>query len=298
MESDGAGSAHGDWSFTPPSAKRESLPRPLFDDDFVAQAKFTEFSAAERATRPRSRTRGRLRWKVTTLLVALLAAMVIVDGRNPYVHGPTLALIAVELDDVAVSDNLMGAFDHEAALAIGWLGSTTGRTLRVDPTPTRKMDLRMSAEELLGDSEDATGIVLDALRARSDVNPGAVPVVLVPAATTTVPGPLSPCGLGGPNGVVIFLGNCDVQPSTTSAWPSRASRLVAHELGDALGAVGECAPNHTDGHVGDDPADLMAPVGPATLGSVTLDTDRRDYLGHDNPGCPDILDSPLWADRS
>ena len=171
----------------------------------------------------------------------------------------------------------------------------TGRRLRVDPAPARTVGVALSRDDVLGDSDALTSTVLEMVHARSDVSPSAVPVVLVPASTTLVPGVGTPCAYGGPRGVVVFLDNC-ARPSTSSTWPSATSRTVAHEIGHALGAVAECAPHHTDGHVGDDSTDLMYAAGQAAPVAVTLDTDRRDYFDHDNPGCPDILDSPLWAD--
>lgn len=63
----------------------------------------------------------------------------------------------------------------------------------------------------------------------------------------------------------------------------------------ALGAVQPCHPNHDDahdGHVADDPRDLMYWRSEGT-GPPVLDVGGDDYTAR-IPGCPSVADSPLW----
>ncbi len=58
--------------------------------------------------------------------------------------------------------------------------------------------------------------------------------------------------------------------------------------------VADCAPHDNgDGHVVDDPADLMY-EGPLAQVGIGLDVGHDDYWGHSIDGCPDIADSVLW----
>ena len=287
----------GEWTFRPEHQRRS--PSGLFDDDFVAAARFHEPSASERGSRPK---RARFSGWVTRSRISAVAALALIAGvivlglQSPYAHGPTLATYVVDIEGQPSPAALPLEFGHEVSVAVAWLESQTGRVLRVDPAATRSVDIDMSAADLLGDARDRTTSVLEGVWSSVAANPNAVPVVLVPAATTRVPGPGVPCAMGGPGGVVVFMENCAGRPSTTSTWPSPVSVTVAHEIVHALGGVDDCAPNYTyNGHVGDDPNDLMSTVGRGQ-GPITLDAGRDDYLGHGNPDCHDILNSPLWTD--
>ena len=107
-------------------------------------------------------------------------------------------------------------------------------------------------------------------------------------------GPADPhiCGQGGgePAGIgyaIVYVRACAGVPPVTTA---------AHELIHAFGAVPDGAPNMClppdDGHVCDDPWDLMFPYGDETpITRLTLDTGRDDYYGHSG-GWADLQDSP------
>jgi hypothetical protein len=107
-------------------------------------------------------------------------------------------------------------------------------------------------------------------------------------------GPADPgiCGEGGGDSsgigfAIVYAQACAGVPLNTTA---------AHELLHALGAVPSSAPNEcsepNDGHVCDDPYDLMAPFGDDTpISGLALDSGHDDYYGHSGAG-PDMQDSP------
>lgn len=64
-----------------------------------------------------------------------------------------------------------------------------------------------------------------------------------------------------------------------------------HEVLHALGLAPRCGRNHTlNGHVSDDPTDLMY-AGPERWRPSVLDVGRNDYFGHGQPDCPDLARS-------
>ncbi len=68
---------------------------------------------------------------------------------------------------------------------------------------------------------------------------------------------------------------------------------MVHEILHTVGAVATCAPNHAlDGHVGDDPTDLMY-AGPLPWQPSRLDVGRNDYAGHGRADCLDLTRSAL-----
>ena len=70
---------------------------------------------------------------------------------------------------------------------------------------------------------------------------------------------------------------------------------MLHEIFHLLGAVPRGAPNHVlDGHVGDDPTDLMY-AGPLGWYPQAIDVGRDDYYGHDHPNLLDLEDSPYLS---
>ena len=107
------------------------------------------------------------------------------------------------------------------------------------------------------------------------------------------------CGQGGTDdsGVgfaFVYVRACPGVPFATTA---------AHELMHAMGAVPEGAPSMCpppgDGHVCDDPYDMMFPFGDETpIGGLILDSGRNDYYGHSGSWL-DIQDQPwlLQLDR-
>ncbi len=279
------------------------------DDDFVARAVFTEPSAAER-TRPfpvlpppPPRLDVRRRWYrrpvPLVLLVALALALVAAAWRPWDVPtGPPdhLVLIIAVPDGADVHPDFVDAVAHEAELSTLWLETQTGRAVRGDLSSPRVVTLSMTAEELRGGTVRAYERIMADLDLRDD----AFGVVVSPLRTETTWSGQQTCGRGGRAGVVLFLGNCNHTPSTTSAWGSPLSRTITHEILHGMGAVADCAPHGTsDGHVDDDRADVMYQgadrVDPATT-PLALDAGRDDYYGHNNIGCPDIVQSPLWVD--
>ena len=98
----------------------------------------------------------------------------------------------------------------------------------------------------------------------------------------------------GDTAVVIPINNCAIVPTTNSTWPLGMSYLVAHELVHLLGAVAECAPHHVNGHVNDDPRDVLyeGPL-PRVWDNLMLDVGHDDYYAHSDAGCADISTSPF-----
>ena len=107
-------------------------------------------------------------------------------------------------------------------------------------------------------------------------------------------GPVEPdiCGQGGSSSsglgfAVVYVQACPGVPWNTTA---------AHELLHALGAVSNGAPNNCpdpdDGHVCDNPYDMMYPFGDETpITGLALDSGRDDYYGHSGAWF-DTQDSP------
>ena len=106
------------------------------------------------------------------------------------------------------------------------------------------------------------------------------------------------CGQAIPewSAAVVWLGSCaGMDPRDAARFGFGATWTAAHELVHALGAVPTCAPHVADqGHVMDDPDDLMAPqMSWERRRSVVLDAGRDDYLGA-TPGCPPITAHAAW----
>jgi hypothetical protein len=85
--------------------------------------------------------------------------------------------------------------------------------------------------------------------------------------------------------------------------PTLAEYGALHEILHGLGFVEACAPNHTkertcghnarrvtNGHVSDNPKDLMY-AGCEPWWPTTLDVGRNDYFKHRIPGCSDLNNS-------
>ena len=111
-------------------------------------------------------------------------------------------------------------------------------------------------------------------------------------------GPVEPeiCGQGG--SARSGLGFAIVYPRACAGVPLNTT--VAHEVLHTIGAVAPGAPHMCpepdDGHVCDDPHDMMYPFGDETpITGLTLDTGRDDYYGHSG-SWPDAQDSP-WLVR-
>jgi len=107
-------------------------------------------------------------------------------------------------------------------------------------------------------------------------------------------GPVEPevCGQGGGSRSGLGFAIVYVRACAGVAFDTTA----AHEVLHTMGAVADGAPHMCaapdDGHVCDDPHDMMYPYGDDTpITGLTLDKGRDDYYGH--PGAwPDTQDSP------
>jgi List-Bact-rpt repeat protein len=111
-------------------------------------------------------------------------------------------------------------------------------------------------------------------------------------------GPVEPeiCGQGGSDR--SGLGFAVVYPRACAGVPLNTT--VAHEVLHTIGAVAPGAPHMCpepdDGHVCDDPHDMMYPYGDETpITGLTLDIGRDDYYGHSG-AWRDAQDSP-WLVR-
>lgn len=101
---------------------------------------------------------------------------------------------------------------------------------------------------------------------------------------------------------VIYLnGTAGRTPGNPRCTPSRVKAsgvgpgyfefATAHEILHLLGFVANCAPHYTpDGHVGDDPTDLMY-AGPERWRPSRIDVNRDDYYLHGRANCPDLAAS-------
>ena len=89
---------------------------------------------------------------------------------------------------------------------------------------------------------------------------------------------------------------CNTNPPGTSPTTMGYQEFaMLHEIFHTLGAVPRGAPNHVlDGHVGDDPTDLMY-AGSLPWRPQDIDIGRDDYYGHNNPNLLDLEDSPYLS---
>lgn len=242
--------------------------------------------------------RGQVRALVVLAVVAVLPALVLGAGGSRSGLPVRINLYVAVPADQPVRYAIADAALHEAELAMDWLEDQAGRELSRRPADFAEIvALPIPAADLVGDPRAAFELIHAELVAHAD-DPAVFPLVLADVRTTSGGETWLTCGLGGVRGVVMFLGNCpDDELSTASAWGSAASVTIAHELVHGLGAVAACAPHASpDGHVTDDPADLLfaGRRSAAPGGVIALDAGRDDYLGHGIPDCPDVLDSPLW----
>ena len=108
------------------------------------------------------------------------------------------------------------------------------------------------------------------------------------------------CAFAEMNFAFLFLDDsCYGYSGFSSA--KRSHRLdftLVHEAVHTLGHVPRCAPHvsEKDGHVTDDPLDLMSHEGTRILKRF-LDSARDDYYAHSNADCPDLADSTFLQTR-
>jgi hypothetical protein len=232
--------------------------------------------------------------------VLLLAAVAIGSRGTPAPASLALPdrlhLVLAVPAGTEVPPSLIAAVEHEARLAERWLEQQAGGTFRGDLEWAEVLALDLPDQPLGGPADLATDAIEREVDRQLD-DRSVLAVVVTTMATDDPTGP-NPCGMGGPLGVVVYLGNCGPPPSSaTDAFGRGMSRVIAHEVVHALGGVPDCAPNAADGHVTDDPADLMTPEFIAGSGTAVLDAAGDDYLGRGAPVCADIMDSPLWDRR-
>ncbi|HUG86700.1 MAG TPA: hypothetical protein VMM13_19175 [Euzebya sp.] len=234
------------------------------------------------------------------VLGAILVLPALGLGRSEAVDAPERVHLYVAVPaDQTINYAIADAALHEAELAMAWLEEEAGQSLRRRPADFAEiLTMPMPRDAFVGDVRAAFAAIHAEVTRHVD-DPRVFPLILADVRTETGTTGWLTCGLGGTDGVVMFLGNCpDDDLSTRSTWGSEASFTIAHELVHGLGAVQPCAPHESgDGHVTDDPRDVLyAGRSPRTAGQpVVLDAGNDDYMGHQIPGCPDIRDSPLWS---
>lgn len=287
------------WS-TP--AVRRADPSPL-DELFVAGAVHHEPSATDRAAAARQ---ARSRWRRVRAMevrglvavVAVVAALAL-GGASGVLAGVStsldlphrLQLVVAVPEGVEATATLVTAVQHEAVLAAEWLEQQTGRTFNGNLATAEVARLGLVDEALAGSPEAIADRIEREVRSTGHGRE-VLPVVVTTLGMADHP---DTCGLGSPMAVVVFLGNCGSTPAvTTPAFGRGVSRTIAHELVHALGGVPDCAPHHHEGHVTDDPGDLMAAVSSPTDGPPVLDRAGDDYFGRGGEVCQDIRDSVLW----
>ena len=290
------------------------------DDLFVEGARFREPSARERAEQTREfqrrgkvaarrNRRARRQGRGRKLLPwALLAAAVLVVwfffGRGgsdsaqsrAFADAPDeiTAIYAIP-SDVSADETVPDAIRHELTVVDDWFESQTGERLRItrtgDEIDVEEVPLAVDAATLVGRA-DAAGLVRDEFADRLEPGHDELLVVFVPAEFETQ----VRCGEGSAEGfAVVWMGSCQTTASTSSQWPDPLPTTLAHELVHTMGAVDVCAPNYgNNGHIVDNPNDLMYD-GPARAdGEIVLDPGNDDYYDHRNSDCWDVKDHPLW----
>jgi len=296
------------------------------DDLFVEGAQFHEPSAAERATwakaahaasKRRKRRARRDRWQVRRKLAfgravpwLVFAGVVVIvymvwtgggGGGGPEIVAPEqVRVVYATPSDVEVDEALVDAIRNEVRVADAWFGEQAGRSPKWleegGVVAVEQRTLSHSSAEL-ADRSDAVGLVADDFADEDGGLPSnEVVLVFVPLEFESQ----ERCGESGLTVVVVWVGSCGDVPSTeTTELDGGISGTVAHELLHAMSAVPRCAPHYgNNGHVVDDPRDVMYDPGengePGATRGLLLDPGNDDYYDHDNPGCPDVRDHPLW----
>ena len=293
------------------------------DELFVQGATVHELSAAEREAiaresrerderarkEGRRRTRnGRLRpvFVVAGFLVLVLLAYNLFptgDSHKSATSGlPSHISVYYALPQGVQADPEMpDAIRHDISVAQTWFASqTNGRTLRIDQNngivSVQERRLTNQVAELANQA-NAAGLVNDQFIPTNGEGATSISLVFVPVVRNTV-GNSTDCGVTARYAAIVWVGSCGYQDSINSAWPSGETKVIAHELLHALGAVPPCAPHYGhDGHTVDNPDDIMywnAERGPAPL--IELDPGHDDYYDTGNGNCFDVADHPAWVD--
>ena len=287
------------------------------DDLFVEGARYQEPSAKERAQQAkefqrrgkaaarrnrREQRRGRLRKAAPWLLlgVAVLGVWFVLSrgsGNNAASADLPDEITAVYgiPRDATLDASVPDAIRHELTVVDDWLETQTGDRLSIkredDEIVVEEVPLALDAA-MLADRADAASLVRDEFADRLEPGHDELLVVFVPVQFEAQ----VRCGEGAADGfAVVWMGSCDATPSTNSVWGDSVSVTLAHELTHTMGAVESCAPNYgNNGHVVDDPNDLMYDGPGAGSGEYALDPGNDDYYDHGNGDCWDIKDHPVW----
>jgi hypothetical protein len=193
------------------------------------------------------------------------------------------------------------AIRHDIAVTQAWFrGQTAGRELRIDDhdgvvaVETRRLTATTAQ---LANQEDAPKLVIDEFRRPDGKALDTIPLVFIPVVRHTVGG-VTDCGVSEGAFAIVWAGSCGYTPSINSAWPGGETKIIAHELMHALGAVPECAPHYGHaGHVTDDQADIMYwNAERRTQDLIALDPRHDDYYDTHRTDCWDVARHPAWQD--
>ena len=247
------------------------------------------------------------------LAASLVAAQTtprrLADAPDDVVQGSAIHLVyAVASDGQDRQLDTNGTLVRSALAWNNWLRTQTlGRGLRID-TAGGLPDItfvRLQQTESYFEGKGAN--IRDALEAelgaRGFLVPGKLYGVYYDGPALDVCGSSArPPVLAGQVGALYLRGHfsapnippCSQNPFAPSplASPGYIEAAMAHELLHVMGYVPQCAAHTTgDGHVNDDPRDLMY-AGPQPWTYSTLDAGHDDYFGHGRPDCPDLARDP------
>ena len=273
------------------------------DDDGAEPAAATETSDTSEAPASTSSTADR----APEVDVAPIGSRTLVDRPDDDPDAPKIQVLYLTPsdgpdDELDLGDVLTGSVASSQA----WLEDQTGRRLRFD-TFEGELDivfhrLPRSADEYFAEDVYIRDAIEADLRAvgfdeadtmyaayyagpSADCASGFAPETL-PGNTVVMY--WTHVGPGGADCVVDDFAAADEAPGV---WEFS----LLHEVFHGLGAVGTCAPNHFEGHVGDLPNDLMYRGDESWFPDV-VDVDRDDYWGHGRSDCPDLAQSAYLVD--
>lgn len=219
--------------------------------------------------------------------------------RPDQVSGPQIHfLYIIPQDGQDDSLDLEGSLLNSVGSVQTWLaGQTGGRTLRMD-TFEGVLDvsfarLDQTGSEISASGEQADDIIRAKLLASGFDNTEKLYVIYYDGEVTS-----QFCTRRESDQPVrmlyFFLGRCDhlrFADSPTDAMKSAEATLM-HDILHLLGFVGEGAPHEVNGHVTDDPQDIMDFNHPSP--PYHLDVGRDDYYGENVPeGVLNFVESPF-----
>jgi hypothetical protein len=320
----------------PSSATGDGAPDPfdsIFDELFVAGARYAEPTAEERAREAkaaqrrakerraasrragrRSRVRRAVPWLVLAAIAVALVGVSELRGSDDGTE--TVSIIPDHIEVVYAhasgedpDDDVARAVQHEADVAIAWLEEQRGAELHVDRDDglprIRTVELIGADDELMGSTGQAYRDVWSQLVDFETLDTTFLVFADVRTELDRTDGAI--CGQGDTGLTIVWLGNCPAdEPAADSVWGDGTTITVAHELLHAMGAAPDCAPHATiGGHVDDSPADILyespdaRSSGPQVpVDEIRIDVGGDDYLEHGIANCPDIAQSRLWGDAA